>query len=217
MSESEVVLRMIKKNEKLTSKSELFVQELIKGRSQREAYKTAYSTENMKDKTIDEKASRLFAEDKVRARYYELQDRLRKEAEDECIITAKEVLKELVKIGFADIGDYLQYRTAKTVIKYDGDEPIIDYRSIVDLKESKDVDTSAIQEVSINSRGVFTFKLYDKMAALEKIGKHLGMYREKIEVSGEDGGPIVQFYLPKNGRDRELDANVERMAVKLDG
>lgn len=29
MSESEVVLRMIKKNEKLTSKSELFVQELL--------------------------------------------------------------------------------------------------------------------------------------------------------------------------------------------
>ena len=206
MSESEVVLRMIKKNEKLTSKSELFVQELIKGRSQREAYKTAYSTENMKDKTIDEEASRLFAEDKVRARYYELQDRLR-----------KEVLKELVKIGFADIGDYLQYRTAKTVIKYDGDEPVIDYRSIVELKESKDVDTSAIQEVSINSRGVFTFKLYDKMAALEKIGKHLGMYREKIEVSGEDGGPIVQIYLPKNGRDREIDAKAERMAMKLDG
>ena len=194
------------KSKKLTQKREKFVQELIIGKSQREAYKTAYSTKNMKDKTIDEKASRLFAEGKVRARYYELQDRLRKEAEDECIVTTKQVLQELVKIGFADIGDYLQYQTVKSIIGYDkeAEEPIVDYRPVVDLKDSESVDTSVIQEVSINSKGVFTFKLCDKMAALEKIGKHLGMYREKLEVSGEDGGPIVQFYLPSNGRDPEL-------------
>ena len=37
----------------LTAKQEKFVQELIKGKSQREAYKEAFNCKNMKDETID--------------------------------------------------------------------------------------------------------------------------------------------------------------------
>jgi phage terminase small subunit len=39
---------------------------------------------------------------------------------------------------------------------------------------------------------VHKIKAWDKMAALEKLGKHLGMFvdRSKHEVSGPDGGPI---------------------------
>ena len=59
--------------EKLTNKQEAFVLALIDGKSQREAYRSAYKAERMKDKTVDEKASRLFAEGKVRARFDELQ------------------------------------------------------------------------------------------------------------------------------------------------
>ena len=40
--------------------------------SQREAYKQAYNCENMKDTTIDNKASKLFADNEVRARYNKL-------------------------------------------------------------------------------------------------------------------------------------------------
>lgn len=64
--------------ERLTPKQELFVQALVSGASQRAAYKAAYSTRTMRDKTIDEKASRLFAQDKLRARYDELVDELAK-------------------------------------------------------------------------------------------------------------------------------------------
>ena len=56
----------------LTTKQELFIQGLIKGYSQREAYKFAYDTENMKNETIDSKASILFKTEKIRARYEEL-------------------------------------------------------------------------------------------------------------------------------------------------
>lgn len=56
----------------LTNKQEKFVQELLKGKSQREAYKAAYNTENMKPATIDSKACLLFKKDKIRARYDEL-------------------------------------------------------------------------------------------------------------------------------------------------
>lgn len=34
------------------------------------------------------------------------------------------------------------------------------------------------------------FKLHDKISALEKVGRHLGMFTEKVESSGKDGGPI---------------------------
>ena len=61
----------------LTTKQELFIQGLIKGYSQREAYKMAYEADNMKDETIDSKASILFKTEKVRARYEELKKELK--------------------------------------------------------------------------------------------------------------------------------------------
>ena len=51
------------------------------------------------------------------------------------------------------------------------------------MRDSDDVDGSLIQEVSLNAKGVFTFKLYDKLAALDKLGKHLGMFTDKVEIS----------------------------------
>ena len=41
----------------LTIKEEIFVQRRIEGYSQTEAYRFAYDCENMKDKTVTEKAS----------------------------------------------------------------------------------------------------------------------------------------------------------------
>lgn len=48
--------------------------------SQREAYKQAYNCENMKDTTIDNKASKLFADNEVRARYNKLINEYSKQA-----------------------------------------------------------------------------------------------------------------------------------------
>lgn len=54
---------------KLTTKQEIFVQQLVAGQSQRQAYRQAYNAEKMTDKTVDEKASKLFKDGKVKARY----------------------------------------------------------------------------------------------------------------------------------------------------
>lgn len=61
----------------LTIKEEIFVQRRIEGYSQTEAYRFAYNCENMKDKTVTEKASKLMAKDNVRARYEELKNELK--------------------------------------------------------------------------------------------------------------------------------------------
>ena len=170
---------------KLTDKQERFVQELIKGKSQRESYRSAYPKSiNWKDKTVDECASRLFKNSKVLARYNLIHDRLVKEAEDECIVSAKEVLRELKRIGFSDIKDFVSFRTEKTVVAHDDDgEPVIDYGQIIEMKDSDQVDGKMIQEVSINAKGVFAFKLHNKMDALDKLGKVLGMFTENINLS----------------------------------
>lgn len=57
---------------KLTTKQELFVQQLIAGQSQRQAYKQAYNAEKMTDVSIDVQASKLLKSPKVALRYREL-------------------------------------------------------------------------------------------------------------------------------------------------
>ena len=63
----------------LNIKQEIFIQRLIEGYSQREAYKFAYEADNMKNETIDNKASKLFANSEIRARYEELKNELKKQ------------------------------------------------------------------------------------------------------------------------------------------
>ena len=60
----------------LTPKQEKFAQAIIEGMSQADAYRTAYSCSRMSDKTIWENASRLMADDKVKARVQELRDKV---------------------------------------------------------------------------------------------------------------------------------------------
>lgn len=168
-------------NVKLTKKQKLFCDEYLIDLNATRAYKAAgYSVKS--DNAAAVEGHKLLRNPKIDTYLtYKM-----KEREKRTEITQDKVLKELAKIGFADIKDYLSYRTAKTVVEYDKEtgEPIIDYAEIIDLIDSSEVEGRAIQEVSINSRGIFTFKLYDKQKALELIGRHLGMFNDKLELSG---------------------------------
>ena len=57
---------------KLTPKQEKFIMGLLKGMSQRQAYKMAYEADNMKNETIDVKASILFKQENVQLAYSQL-------------------------------------------------------------------------------------------------------------------------------------------------
>lgn len=83
----------------LTIKQEKFVQNIIKGMSQRDAYKNSYNASKMKNETIDSKASILFKEEKIRARYDELVKRL----EEKSIMSAQERMIWLTKVINCDI------------------------------------------------------------------------------------------------------------------
>lgn len=90
----------------LTSKQEKYVQNLIKGMSQREAYKDAYPTsKKWKETAIDSQASILFKNSKVLDRYNELQGK----AEKETIMTAVERKEWLTKVINGEIKDTVYY------------------------------------------------------------------------------------------------------------
>lgn len=74
----------------LTIKQEKFIQNIVNGMSQREAYKDAYNAK-YKDEVIDVRACELFKSSKVQVRYNELI----KQLEDESIMSAKERMKWL--------------------------------------------------------------------------------------------------------------------------
>lgn len=171
---------------KLTPNQKIFVDEYLIDLNATRAYKAAYKS-CKKDETARANGSRLLTNANIK---YYINERM-KEREKRTEITQDRVLKELAKIGFADIKDYLEYKTAKTIVEYDEDgESVIDYKQIIDVIDSKYVDTSIIQEVSISKDGTFKFKLYDKQKALVDIGKHLGMFVDKVEHSGAIGSEV---------------------------
>ena len=57
---------------KLTPKQNDFVIGLLKGMSQRQAYKMAYEADNMKNETIDKRASELFKRENIQLVYGQL-------------------------------------------------------------------------------------------------------------------------------------------------
>ena len=78
----------------LTAKQEKFVQNIIKGMTQADAYRDAYDTKRMTDKSIHEAASKLVNNTKVATRLEELRSTLA----NENIMTAKQRLEWLTSI-----------------------------------------------------------------------------------------------------------------------
>jgi len=82
----------------LTAKQEKFVQKIVEGYSQADAYRSAYSCKNMSDNSIYVNASKLAADTKVALRIKELREQLAKPA----IKTAQERMEWLSKIMDSD-------------------------------------------------------------------------------------------------------------------
>lgn len=78
----------------LTPKQEKFVQGIIEGKSQADAYRSAYSTKNMTDKSIWELSSRLMNDVKVQSRVNELRGQVMKST----IMSAQERMEWLTDL-----------------------------------------------------------------------------------------------------------------------
>lgn len=102
-------------------------------------------------------------------------------------ITQDMVLRELAKIGFSDIRKVVRWgnTTVRKEVDDEGNEIEVPYHGIalVDSSEIDDDTAAAIAEVSQGKEGL-KVKLYDKARTLVDIGKHIGMFKEKVQIEG---------------------------------
>lgn len=176
----------------LNAKQRRFVDEyLIDLNATQAAIRAGYSA-----KTANEQGARLLANVNVQTL---LTERM-KDREKRTEITQDKVLAELAKIGFADIRKVVQWGNTEIRINASGgddgagSEKMVEVYHGLCLKAADEIDDStaaAISEVSQGREGL-KVKLHDKRAALVDIGRHLGMFKDKVELTGKDGGPIMQ-------------------------
>lgn len=150
---------------KLTAKQNRFVEEyLIDLNAAQAAIRAGYRAGN------NQRASEIGSELLQKTPVSEAVARAMAERSKRTGISQDRVLTELAKIGFANITDVIDPKTAK--IKEDASED----------------DLSCIQSIKIKPSEWGTereVKLYDKRAALVDIGKHLGIFTDKMALTVE--------------------------------
>lgn len=117
-------------------------------------------------KTANEQAGRLL----VNVSVQEFIAELKAERSDRLQITADDVLKEFWSIAQDDVKNYLSFKMEDEKIK-------------VEVKDSATINTKNIQEISLGKDGQFKFKLYARDAALVNVGRHLGMFKDKLDTT----------------------------------
>lgn len=166
---------------KLTIKQEKFAQGLFAGLSQREAYKQAYDAKNMTDKQIDEEACKLAANPKVSQRLSNLKGELK----NRNMVTVERVMAEYAKLGFFDPRKlFCADGKPKDITELDDETAAcLAGLDVQEVYEGYGEDREFVGYVK-------KYKLTDKKSALDSIARCLGMFTDKVEMTGKDGGPI---------------------------
>lgn len=101
-------------------------------------------------------------------------------------ISQDRILREYARIGFAKITDFVEWDDFGSIrIKPSSEISEDDAAAIAEVTETE------IELPSGGIKRVRKIKLHDKCPALEKLGKHLGMFTDKISISGDVGVQIV--------------------------
>jgi phage terminase small subunit len=150
----------------------------------------------MKDATIDRNAYALSLDNKIVTRIKELTDELK----ERNMVTVEKVLTELSTIGFSNTTDFVKVEEREYVVGYekddDGEEdkskPIIQKGKGVNIYDMNQVEKGKLPALAGIKQGAngIEIKLHDKVKALELIGKHLGMFTDKVEIGNKDGKPF---------------------------
>lgn len=146
----------------LTDQQRKFVLEyLVDLNGTKAATRAGYS-----EKTAQEQSSRLLSNVIVRTEVERRQRIMAARTE----VSAERVIREFARIAFADM---------RTFVNWDADS--------VNLKDSEDLDsddTACVAEVSqtiSKDGGSIKFKLHSKTDALTQLGRHLGLFVDKVE------------------------------------
>lgn len=100
-------------------------------------------------------------------------------------ITQDMVLRELAKIGFGDIRKmFTETGSLKPVNELDDDAAACLSSIEITTRKARGGEDDELEEVA-------KVRLWDKRAALVDIGKHLGMFKDKLEITGQLGMPDI--------------------------
>ncbi|BEU88683.1 terminase small subunit [Selenomonas sp. TAMA-11512] len=100
-------------------------------------------------------------------------------------ISQDRVVKELARIAFADASDYVKVRT-EIVHPKKGKPYAVQTVKVKDTSELTKDQRAAIASIKQGTNGI-ELKLYDKTRAIEILGRHIGMFIDKVEISGNVG------------------------------
>lgn len=104
-------------------------------------------------------------------------------------ISQDRVVKELARIAFADASDYACIET----YMYENKEGTLSPIQVVSPKDTgalSDDQRAAIAGIKQGANGI-EIKLHDKIKALELLGRHIGMFNDKIEVRATVENPFA--------------------------
>jgi len=111
--------------------------------------------------------------------------------------TVDRIVTELLAVGISDIGDILDFTGEKVRLREPHKIPDHARRAISSVKVKRRME-------GMDRVEIIEFKLWDKMAALDKLGRYRGMFVDRQEITGANGGPLELLVA-----ERIIDANDE--------
>ncbi len=89
-------------------------------------------------------------------------------------VSRSRVVEELAAIAFADAGDFFTWGPDGVTVRDSRDLPADRTRVVAEISESR-----------TGTGGTIRLKLADKLAALEKLGRALGLFRERLPAADD--------------------------------
>jgi len=176
----------------ITEKQKKFVDEYLIDLNATRAYKAAYPSVK-KDEVAASAAVRLLKNVKVQAYMKERQKKIQERTE----VTQDRVILELARIAFSNGSDFAKVVTKprKRMVwndqtqEYEEKEIEEQFVELVDTDALPVDKRAAIAAIKEGKYGIEVVSC-DKVKALELIGKHLGMFKDKVKISGQVNNPM---------------------------
>src|ERR1700751_3501447 len=108
-------------------------------------------------------------------------------------ITQERVLNELAKIAFSDQRKVMKWGPGGVLL-----------RDSTELTDDEAAIVSEVSETTTATGGSLKLKTHDKVGALKLLGEHLGLFKQRMELTGKDGEPIEVSRKTREMTDDEL-------------
>lgn len=168
----------------MTDAQKRFCDEYLIDLNATRAYKVAYSR-CKKDETANVNGSKLLRNTKVQ----EYISKKQKEIEKRTEVTQDMVIKELAAIAFSKASDYAKLKKMKRNVPVFDGEDIVDYKEEeytgIEFTPTDELTEEQKKALSGIKEGKFGIQVdsCDKVRALELLGRHLGIFNDKIDVN----------------------------------